>query len=192
MSVTVLTGPPGAGKTTVASVLARSSTLGVHLVADQCFHWIVSGYVAPWLEESGRQNSTVIDVLGTASARYAAGGYDVVVDGIVGPWFLDRFLRASGTAPPALSYVILRPARGVALRRAVDRNRDEHLVDERTVAAMYDVFEDLGVFEAHVVDSSGQHPTETTDEIRKGIEAGRFALTKSHRGDMARFARRYA
>jgi hypothetical protein len=119
VSITVITGPPGAGKTTVAAAVARSGPLGVHLVADQCFHWIVSGYVAPWLPESDSQNATVIGAIGAAAARYAEGGYDVVVDGIVGPWFLGRFQQAIGSAVDNLRYVVLRPSREVAQRRAL-------------------------------------------------------------------------
>jgi cytidylate kinase len=191
MSIIVVTGPPGAGKTTVADALARSRSLGVHLVADQCFHWIVSGYVAPWLPGTNRQNATVIKVIGSAAARYEEGGYEVVVDGIVGPWFLQDFQHAVGAEGKSLSYVVLRPARDVALERALARTRDHDLVDARPVGAMYDVFGDLGLFESHVIDSSGQDVTATLGTIERGLETGAFKVTDRHSEDMARLARRH-
>jgi hypothetical protein len=176
VSVTVITGPPGAGKTTVAAALARSGPLGVHLVADQCFHWIVSGYVAPWLPEGDNQNATVIGAIGAAAARYAMGGYDVVVDGIVGPWFLGRFQQAIGSAVDNLRYVVLRPSREVAQQRALGRAGLQDLVDPGPIGAMYEAFMELGPFESYVIDSSNHEPAATVETVRRGLDHGLFVL----------------
>jgi hypothetical protein len=191
VSITVITGPPGAGKTTVAAALARSAPLGVHLVADQCFHWIVAGYVAPWSPGANRQNATVIDVIGAASARYSAGGYRVIVDGIVGPWFLPRFRRSVGSDADGLRYVILRPTRDVAYQRALGRGGQQDPVAPEPVRTMYDVFENLGQFEDHVIDSSDQHPAETVRAVQRNLDDGRFVLADRHNDDMTRMARKY-
>ena len=42
-----------------------------------------------------------------AAGRLAAGGYTVVYDGVIGPWFLETFAEASGLA--SLHYLILLP-----------------------------------------------------------------------------------
>jgi adenylate kinase family enzyme len=52
----VVTGPPGAGKSTVARLLAERAPLGVHLDGDSLWHMIRGGYVAPWERSSGAQN----------------------------------------------------------------------------------------------------------------------------------------
>ena len=155
MPIAMITGPPGAGKTTVASHLAASTRLGVHLAGDQVFHWVVGGYVAPWLPGTSRQNGTVISAIAAAAVQFADGGYDVFVDAIIGPWFLPHWLQMAGRGRPA-DYLVLRLSRQIAVMRAVGRRSSGDLVDPHPVAAMFDVFEDLGCFEAHVLDSSGQ------------------------------------
>jgi len=87
--VLILTGTPGAGKTTTAAALAawRGSSK-VHLHSDDFWHFIKHGAIQPYLPEAHCQNEVVLNVLANVAAGYAKGGYFVIVDGIVGPWFL--------------------------------------------------------------------------------------------------------
>jgi RecA/RadA recombinase len=179
MPIAIITGPPGAGKTTVASHLAASSRLGVHLAGDQVFHWVVGGYVPPWMPGTSRQNGTVISAIAAAAVQFADGGYDVFVDGIVGPWFLPHWLQVAGRGRPT-HYLILRPSRQIAGMRATVRRAPGDLVDPHPVAAMFDVFEDLDCFEAHVLDSSSQDIAATVTAIQEGLRDGRYLLDPSY------------
>lgn len=84
-SVIVLTGPPGAGKSTVARALATGFGRAVHLHTDDFWRAIVAGAVPSYLPEADTQNHTVLDVIAGAAHTYADGGFTTVVDGIVGP-----------------------------------------------------------------------------------------------------------
>src|SRR5690348_11975303 len=96
-AVVILTGPPGAGKSTVADILARQSEIpAVHLHTDDFYdRYIKSGFILPWLPESQKQNETVTRAIAAAASTYAEGGYFSIIDGIVGPWFLAPFREAS-------------------------------------------------------------------------------------------------
>jgi AAA domain len=182
MPIIIVTGPPGAGKTTVASRLAALSRLGVHLLGDQVFHWIVAGYVPPWMPGTSRQNATVINAIASAAIQFAEGDYDVFVDGIIGPWFLPHWRKVAGASSPT-HYLVLRPSRQVALARAIGRRGSGDLIDPEPVGKVFDAFEDLGSFEAHVLDSSSHDIDATVARIQKGLRDGRYLLDPVDEGD---------
>ena len=88
--IVVITGSPGTGKSTTASLVAKESDMdkSVHMRTDDFYHYLSKGAIPPHLPESNEQNLVVIEAFLEAAKRYARGGYDVIVDGIIGPWFL--------------------------------------------------------------------------------------------------------
>lgn len=180
-SVIVLTGPPGAGKSTVARLLADRFEMSVLLPADDFWHYIRRGKIAPWLPEANGQNRTVVGLLASAAAGYAQGGYQVVVEGIVGPWFLDHFLNALHQEGPSVHYVVLRPTETVATTRATNRGLDA-LTDLEPVRQMYREFCRLGRYEAHVIDSSELSPHDTAEVVARGIQEGRMSVLDEPQG----------
>ncbi|MER7690862.1 AAA family ATPase [Streptomyces sp. NPDC097610] len=175
-SLLLLGGPPGAGKSAVAEALASTAEQPtVHLHTDSLYMWIRSGFVPPYLPQAQRQNEVVIDVMINAACAYAHGGYDVVLDGILGPWLLTPFRTTCQEDDLALSYAVLRPNLDVALTRATQRE-GRQLKEIDPIVGLYGAFENLGALEDHVVDSSDQTVEQTAAEILAGLRADRFAL----------------
>jgi predicted kinase len=173
--VVVVTGPPGAGKTTVARLVADALSPSVHLHSDDFWDYIRNGRIAPHLPESKQQNELVVQILAEAAIGYARGGYDVIVDGIVGPWFIEVFRKPATEAGLSLHYVVLRPDERVAAERAMSRGSPA-LTDDGPVRKMYAEFSGLGRYEAFVLDSSQQTPDETARLVVEQMAAGSHRL----------------
>jgi cytidylate kinase len=168
-----LSGPPGAGKTTVAGLLTQYAEPSVHLDGDAFMMSIRRGFVLPWLAGSGDQNRTVISAVAAAATSFARGGYFVVVDALIGPWFLDTFRSRLDDLQVRLHYVILRPS--LALARAQAR-RGEALTEAGPIRQMWHAFEDVGPYEAHVVDPTDLSPHDVAALVWRRANDGRFAL----------------
>ncbi|SKC71667.1 DinB family protein [Krasilnikoviella flava] len=176
MTVTLLTGPPGAGKTTVAVLLAADAERPtVTLTTDTFYRSISTGFVPPYLAGSQRQNEVVADAIVAATTAYARGGYDVVLDGVVGPWFLPRFRAAAAREDWDLAYVVLRPGLDATLARATGR-ADAELRDPAAVRSMHAAFADLGELEPHARDTTDEEPAATATAVRAALDDGAFRL----------------
>jgi cytidylate kinase len=174
--VVILTGPPGAGKTTVAELLATGAPVPtVHLKTDLFYRSIRTGFVLPFLPGAQRQNEVVVEAIVATAGSFARGGYDVVVDGIVGPWFLPPFREASERDHLAMSYVVLRPDLGTTLSRARGRSGDE-LRDAEAITGLHGAFAALGDLERHVIDTGDLDAEQTAAQVRRGLDAGSYRL----------------
>ncbi|WP_054313601.1 AAA family ATPase [Mesorhizobium sp. 1M-11] len=171
--ILILTGTPGSGKTTTAKALAvEGGSAKVHLHSDDFWHFIKNGAIAPYLPEAHRQNAVVIDVLAKAAQGYARGDLFVIVDGIIGPWFLEPF-KALGVP---LHYVVLRPPLEVAIRRCRDRGGDT-LTDPEPIAALHRQLSELGNLERHAIDIGDQGREQTLAAVIEALRGGTFRLS---------------
>lgn len=174
----ILTGPPGAGKTTVAQALMAATTPAAHIVGDDFWGFIESGWVPPYLPGSEHQNRVVVAALGAAASEYSVGGYFVVLDALIGPWLLKAAAQVAFERGCDVHYVVLRPGQQTTMARAVARGGGA-LVDPAPVATMYDAFRRLGAFERYVVDSSHLSVAATVDAVVARVEAGQSRLDPS-------------
>jgi predicted kinase len=175
--VVVVTGPPGAGKSTVARALAERAGEpgGVHLHGDDVMLSIRHGFIPPHLPASAHQNRTLSRALAAAACTFAQGGYLVALDWVVGPWFVDAYREAAVAADVPLDYVVLRPSEATVVARARDRAAMP-VVDYGHLRPLYAQLSELGALEAHVLDTTTWSVAETVASVDAGLADGRFRL----------------
>lgn len=147
-SLLIVTGPPGAGKSTVSVHLARSFAHSVLVAGDDFFAFLRQGRIQPWLAESAAQNGTVTDAAAAATGAFVRGGYDTVYDGVLGPWFLDRFVEGLAI-DGAVDYAILLPDAETCVERVATR-RNHGFDDQASARQMHAQFAGAPVAPRHV------------------------------------------
>lgn len=170
--ILILTGSPGSGKTTAAQQLAEmEGAPKVHLHADDFWHYIKYGAIAPYLPQAQAQNEVVIDVLAGTAARYAAGGYFVIIDGIIGPWFLESFEDLGTT----VHYVVMLPALEDAIARCRLRG-GKALADPDIIAELYRQFAEQDGFAHHFLPTTDLTPQQTVEQVLAAIRSEKYQL----------------
>lgn len=168
-----MTGSPGCGKTTVAAQLAQTSPRGLHVPAD--VFWTFPSYpISPYRAESHNQNVDIVVALMRTATTFATRGYDVILDGIFGPWFLPVVAIEAQQAAVAVDYVVLAVPLEVALRRV--RTRESHDGRDHVVRQMHAEFSKLGPYRDHVIDTGDLTPEQVVAEFTSRRSSGIFAL----------------
>ena len=171
----VVTGPPGAGKSVVSEELAKRARPSALVAGDAFFGMIKRGYVLPWLPQADRQNTVIIEAAAAAAGRLC-GLYSVVYDGVLGPWFLPTFVRATGLAN--LHYVVLLPPLEVCLERVSSRV-GHGFTDLSATRDLYQQFADARVDRRHMITEAASDPTRLAEVIDGQVGDGVFGYSSS-------------
>ena len=110
----------------------------------------------------------MIEAFLEAAKRFARGGYDVIVDGIVGPWFLNPW-RAAVQNGYEVHYIVLRASKEETLSRASRRAKLGSAANTALVEAMWQQFNCLGPYERNVLDTTCLSIMETVCKVQETV-----------------------
>jgi chloramphenicol 3-O-phosphotransferase len=168
MSVVMLSGPIGAGKTTVARELMAISSAPLSYIEGDAF-WPV--FVKPDTKPQHERFRLLMRSMTAAAVPLARGGYEVLIDFSFPVGFLETARKILKEIP--LDLVMLRPSIVTCEQRAAARPEGK-IADYSVYRDFYAMFEGLPKYEISDDDADA---ASVARRIRAGLDAGLFRLS---------------
>jgi adenylylsulfate kinase-like enzyme len=167
MGVTILSGPIGAGKTTVAQELLALLAAPVSYIEGDTF-W--SFIAKPHSRDRREVFQVIMRAMTAAAIPFARSGYEVLLDFSIPPQFLGTARKILKEVP--LNYIVLRPSLSICETRAASRP-EGRIIDYAHHRDFYALFEAPSI---HAVCDNEADARTIAKRIYEDLNAGKFVV----------------
>lgn len=164
-NIVILTGPGGAGKSTIAELIAKKCDY-VYIDGDrEDTEFFPDG--GQWLPENSESLKKAHDKILNNTRTLVDNGKKVVVDYIIFGHYLEFFQKFQKEFGDDLQFIVLFPSQEETVIR--DRERECWTTGKERIASVYSEFEKIKniIGQDKFLDTSGQTPEETLNIINK-------------------------
>jgi hypothetical protein len=169
-SIILLSGPVGAGKSTVAPALVAASTGPMACIEGDLF-WSFIARTPP--KHTRRKSFRMIMLSMVASALpIARSGFETIVDFSIPPWFLDTAHAIAAARDVPLHYVALCPPEPICAARAAARAAGA-IPDYQYY---HDLYAEFDTDPRTILRDGATDPAALAERIRRGLDEGKFRL----------------
>jgi ADP-ribose pyrophosphatase YjhB (NUDIX family) len=176
--ITVITGPAGAGKSTIAGLLCTRLERAAHIEVDLLRDMVISGYASPVSDHSDpalvdEQLQLASENATTIARNFSLAGYESVIDDvIVNPDALDRMLTSLRGVAPVFLITLLPDEDTLSVR---DAEREPELRMGQRCLDLLATYHRNGETRGLRVDTSRMSKSETVSWILANRDRARVA-----------------
>ena len=159
MTIYIVTGPPGSGKSTVCDSLAKHFDRGLHLHCDDLYNMVKGGHRAPWDDSDDFLKDLMFEASNKLISTYSEADFDIVVDYVFSLAQLQKFI--SNITDPIVLCVLL-----PSLEKNVERDKNRQwVIGESRVSKYHKEFSELKILQPFVIDTTSIDPERIVEDI---------------------------
>ncbi len=161
--IVCITGPMGAGKSSVTKALAEKFEKSAYIKVDHIRKMIVGGHISPREENYEEQQNLNIKNVCILTKNFLESGFNVFIDDVAGKSKLEKF--QAFFPGHTLHIFLLLPSLDVTLERFHGRGGASEKLEKRNLFLHEKFSLRKDELDWCVIDSSNQTAEETVDEI---------------------------